>query len=180
MFEFEISFDDEDYVQFNQYHLLNSSTGKKTLMYYRFIIPFICLLFVVIFYIAGSDFQLILMEAIAMLIISGLWIGFSKKTMLKSMKKRILKMRKEGKLPYSKEVILKFDDACIYEKAANTENKMNYSLIERVVVTEKAIYLYYGAIQATILPLTAFSNETEKHQFLDFINGKTECFSEKA
>jgi hypothetical protein len=29
MFEFKITLDDEDYLLFNQYHLLNSPTGKK-------------------------------------------------------------------------------------------------------------------------------------------------------
>ena len=79
MFEFKITLDDDDYLLFNQYHLLNSSIGKKTLMSFRFIIPFICFMVVVIFYIAGSDYKLILIEAIVMTIFSIMWIVYSKK-----------------------------------------------------------------------------------------------------
>lgn len=48
MFEFKITLDDDDYLLFNQYHLLNSPIGKRSLMTFKMIIPFICLMFVVI------------------------------------------------------------------------------------------------------------------------------------
>ncbi|WFR59307.1 YcxB family protein [Anaerocolumna sp. AGMB13025] len=174
MFEFKITLDDEDYLLFNQYHLLNSPSGKKSLMSFRFITPFLCFMVIVIFCIAGSDFELILSEAIVMTIISILWIGYSKKEILKSMNKRIIKMKKEGRLPYSNEAILKFDDEKINEIAPNTENITKYSLIEKIVVTEKAIYIYFSSVQAYILPVTAFSAEMEKLKFLEFINMKVD------
>lgn len=172
MFEFKITLDDDDFLLFNQYHLLNSPSGKKYLMAYRLIILFICLMVIVIFSIAGADFELILIEAILMTIFSVLWIGLSKKKILKSMKKRILKIKKEGRLPYSNEAILKFDDEKIHEITPNTENITKYSLIEKIAVTEKAIYIYFSSIQAYILPATAFSEEIEKLKFLEFIDTK--------
>ncbi len=174
MFEFKITLDDDDYLLFNQYHLLNSPTGKKTLRSFRIIIPFICLMIVFIFCIAGSDFQLIMIEAIMMTILSLFWIGYSKKIILKSIKKRIIKMKKEGRLNYSNEAILKFDDESIHEITPYTENKTKYSLIEKIVVTEKAIYIYFSSVQAYILPVTAFSEESEKQKFLEFINSKVD------
>jgi hypothetical protein len=172
MFEFKINLDDDDYLLFNQYHLINSPIGKKTLMSYRFIIPIICFMFVFIFWIAGSDYQLILIEAIMMTIFSIYWIVYSKKLIIKYIKKRIIKMKKEGRLPYSKEAILKFDDECIHEITPNTENKTKYLLIEKIAVTEKAIYIYFSSIQAYIIPVTAFSEEMEKLKFLEFIHLK--------
>lgn len=174
MFEFKITLDDDDYLLFNQYHLLNSSSGKKYLLVYRLIVLFICLMVIVIFSIAGADFGLILVEAILMTIFSVLWIGFSKKKILKSMNKRILKLKKEGRLPYSNEAILKFDDEKIHEITPNTENITKYSLIEKIAVTEKAIYIYFSSIQAYILPVTAFSEEMEKLKFLELINEKVD------
>lgn len=174
MFEFKIILNDDDYLLFNQYHLLNSPSGKKSLLAFRFIIPFICLMVIVIFCIAGSDYGLILIEAILMTIFSVLWIGFSKKMILKSMNNRIIKMKKEGRLPYSNEAILKFDDEKIHEITPNTENIAKYSLIEKIAVTEKAIYIYFSSIQAYILPVTAFSEEMEKLKFLGFINEKVD------
>lgn len=174
MFEFKINLDDDDYLLFNQYHLLNSPSGKKSLMSFRFIIPFFCFMIIIIFCIAGSDFELILIEAIVLTILSILLIGFSKKKLLKSMNKRIIKMKKEGRLPYCNESILKFDDEKIHEITPNTENITKYLLIEKIAVTEKAIYIYFSTVQAYILPVTAFSDEKEKLKFLEFINMKVD------
>ncbi|WP_024294466.1 YcxB family protein [Lacrimispora indolis] len=174
MFEFNIFLDDNDYLLFNQYHLLNSPSGKKSLMSFRLIIPFLCFMVLVIFCIAGSDFELILIEAIMMTVFSILWIGYSKKIILKSMNNRVIQMKKEGRLPYSNEAILKFDNEKIHEITPNTENVIKYSLIEKVAITEKAIYIYFSSVQAYILPVTAFSEEMEKLKFLEFIKEKGE------
>ena len=90
------------------------------------------------------------------------------------MVKSIKKVKKEGRLPYSNEAILKFDDESIHELTPNTENKTKYSLIEKIAVTEKAIYIYFSSVQAYILPVSAFSEEMEKQKFLEFINLKTD------
>lgn len=172
MYEFKITLNDNDYLLFNQYHLLNSPTGKKTVMLLKFFIPFICILFVVKFYIEKADFQLILIEAILMSMISIIWIGYSKKILLKSVKKYIKKIKKDGRLPYSNEAILKFDDESIYEITPNTESNTKYSLVEKIAVTENAIYIYFSSVQAYIVPVTAFSEEMEKLKFLEFINSK--------
>lgn len=172
MFEFKITLDDADYLLFNQYHFLNSPIGKKSLLFFRFIIPFICFMFIVVLLILNSDFQLILIEAILMTFVSIFWIGNSKESILKSMKKRIMKIKKEGRLPYSSESLLKFDNESIHETTPNTENRTKYSLIEKIAVTEKAIYIYYSSVQAYILPVNTFSEEMEKLKFLEFINSK--------
>lgn len=176
MFVFNINLNDDDYILFNQYHLLNSPSGKKTLLSFRFIIPLICFLVVVIFCLAGSDFLLIIIEAVFMTIFSILWVVFSKNMLLKSMKKRIIKLKKEGRLPYTNEGILRFDEESIQEITPNTETKTNYSLIEKIAVTEKAIYIYFGSVQAFLLPLTTFSDENEKQKFLEFISLKVDNY----
>ncbi len=179
MFEFKVTLNDEDYLLFNQYHLLNSPSGKKYLTSVRFLIPFICFMVVVIFCIAGSDFGLILTEAILMAVFSVLCIAYSKKVILKSMNKRILKMKKEGRLPYSNDAVLMFDDEKIHEITPDTENITKYSLMEKVAVTEKAIYIYFSSMQAYILPVSVFSTEMEKDKFLDFINGKIDILRDR-
>ncbi len=109
-----------------------------------------------------------------MTIFSILWIGYNKKMILKSMKNRMIQLKKEGRLPYSNEAILKFDDEKIHEITPNTENVTKYSLVEKIVVTDNAIYIYFSSIQAYILPVTAFSEEMEKLKFLEFINMKVD------
>lgn len=174
MFKFKITLSDDDYLLFNQYHLLNSPSGKKYFMTIKFIVPFVFFMFIVIFCIAGSEFGLILFESILMTIMSICWIVFSKRLILKSMKKKITKMKKEGKLPYSSEAILTFDDEKIHEITPDSESVTNYSLIEKIVETEKAIYIHINTVQAFILPVTAFTGEMERLKFLEFINSKVD------
>ncbi len=172
MFEFKITLDDDDFLLFNQYNLFNSTIGKKNLMVFRLIIPFIALMFAVVIFLVTLDFQLFLIEAIVMTILSILWIGFSKKMLLISLNKNIKKMKKEGKLLYTNEAVIKFDDEIIHEISPNTELKLKYQMVEKIAVTEKAIYIYFGS-QAFVLPVTAFSDDTQKQKFLEFINSKT-------
>ncbi|NCC87003.1 MAG: YcxB family protein [Clostridia bacterium] len=173
MFEFKITLNDDDYILFNQYHLLNSPSGKKSFMFFKILFPLICFMYLLILFGATSDFELSLILTIPMIISSILWIVYSKKNFLKPIKKRIKKMKKEGNLPYNKESILTFDDEFMHEITPSTETKTNYSLIEKIAVTEKAIYIYLNSISAYIIPTTTFSEETEKLKFLEFINSKT-------
>lgn len=179
MFEFNVTLSDDDYLLFNKYHLLNSPIGKKGLMSIRFFIPFICFMFVIILCIAGSDFGLILIESILMTIISIIWIGFSKKVFLKSMNNRILKMKREGRLPYSNQAIFKFDNEKIQEITPDSESVIKYSLVEKIAVTENAIYIYISSVQAYILPVTVFTDEMEKVKFLEFIKMKSDIIKER-
>lgn len=172
MFEFKITLDDDDYLLFNQYHLLNSPFGKRNLLIYKMLIPVVCFIFLVAVFIANPDFQLLLIETILMTILSILWVGYSKKVLIRSMEKGFRKMKKEGRLPYSNESIIKFDDESIHEITPDTEIKTKYSVVEKVVVTDKAIYIYYSPSQAYVLPVTVFSEDAEKQKFLEFINSK--------
>lgn len=173
MFEFKITLDDNEYLQFQEYHLSNNPLGKKSLMAVRFIIP-IFPLFVIFFNIKDAGFEANLIVAIVMTILLIIWIARSKKEMLNIIKGRIKNMRKIGVIPYHNEVILKFDDESIYEITPNTEHKDKYSLIKNIAVTEKAIYIYVTPVRAYILPVTAFSEVIEKQKFLEFINMKVD------
>ncbi len=134
-------------------------------------------MFLVIFFITDADLLIILIEAILMTVISILWIVFSKKMFLRSMKKNIGKMKKEGRLPYYSESTLKFDEEHLYVITPDMEIKSKYSMIEKIILAEKVIYIYVGSVQAYVLPLTAFSGETQKQEFLNFINAKIERIS---
>ncbi len=173
MFHFKFKLNDEDYLLFNQYHLLNSDTGKKSLTTFRLIAPILGLFVVIIFFIAGSEPGLIVVEAIFMAALSILWVVLSKTIMFRSLKKHIKKLKAKGRLPYSNEVEIQFNDENIHEITPNTENKTAYVLVEKIGLTENAIYIYFSAVQAYIVPLSVFKDEEEKHNFLNYIHLKT-------
>jgi len=107
-----------------------------------------------------------------MLILSVLWIIFSKNILIKSLEKNLKKLKKEGKLPYIKESEVKLDDEGIHINSSDTESKIKYSMVEKIVEAEKAIYIYIASIQAIIIPVNIFLDDMEKAKFLEFIHIK--------
>ena len=173
MIEFKVTLSDEDYLHFNWYQLSNSAAGKRALLSYRLILPVILFILLVVLFVIDSDIELILFFAIVVAIMSALWITYSKKTVFNIMKNDIERIRKEGIQPYSKDAILRFDDEGIHEIIPNFENKSKYALIEKIAVTENAIYIFISADQAYIIPVNTFTDEAEKIKLLDFIELKS-------
>lgn len=173
MYEFKIALNDDDFILFNQYHILNSPLGKRALMSYRLLFPLIGIISIFIFYLAKPDIQLVVAETITLAIFSVIWIVFSKKRILRNVVRNIRKTKKDGRLPYVPESLLKFDDDGIHEIAPDNENRTKYSLVEKIILHDKAIYIYFSSSQAYIVPMTAFSEETERNRFLEFIHMKT-------
>lgn len=169
MYEYKITLNDDDYLEFNQYFLLNNRSGKRLFTFFRYIIPLLCLLIVVILFFAGAKLQSILIESITMAVLSVLWIIISKKVFLLSLKIGMKRLKNEGKLPYSREATLKFEDDCIHEITPTSENKTLYSSIDKVAEAKNAIYII-GSVQAYILPLAVFFEEAQKQKFLEFLN----------
>jgi len=87
------------------------------------------------------------------------------------MKSQIKNAMKYGKFN-NKDVILRFDENIITEITDKNENKIKYSIIEKIALGKAAVYIYIGALQAFIIPFWVFESEQQKVDFLDFINQK--------
>jgi len=172
MFQFCYTLSEHDYFEFNKYHAFNSPANKKNMLIYRFVVPII---FVICGLIAGA----IVDEPIvtyyfyfAFGIAAILWLIFFKWIMTKQIKKNIGRIKKSGKLPYQRNVTISFEDDFFVETTESGESKVKYSAIERVIIAEKAIYIYTNAVQAMLLPFTVFSNEQKRDEFIVFIEKK--------
>ncbi len=172
MYEYKIKLDEKDYIQFNDYHLSNSRVGKKTVNMIRILVPILFLCAIFIFLIANADVELIITLSITAVIVSILMVFYSKKLLMKTMTKSIKTLKKDGKLPFNIEATITFDEAGIHEKSLNSESKTNYVLVEKIGQNEHAVYIYISAVQAYIIPITCFSSDREKDEFLEYINTK--------
>lgn len=173
MYNFNYKLNDNDYFEFNKYHLENSPEGKRNLFLFKFLMPFFCLIFAIIVLFNNSDYITAAAETAVIIIMSVIWIIFSKKWYFRSLKKSLIKLRKQGKLPYSSEGTLIFDEEFISDINPLTECKTRYENIENIALNDTYIYIFYGAIQAYIVPLSCFRSEEEKQNFIDFITAKT-------
>jgi len=172
MFTFEVKLDDNDYFEFSKSLNLNSAVGKKALLTYRLIVPIISVLTIFVFWIAGAKTGLLISEVIGLAILSVVFIILAKPFYIKSLRKQLDILKKNGKLPYNKEATLLFSDDYCTEITLERETKIKYSVVERVVETEKAIYVYMSAVSAAIIPLKCFSDDAQKQQFICFIQSK--------
>lgn len=169
MFKYQVALSEKDYLDFNRYHAFNSPASKKYMFKYRFIVP-------IIFIFCGAGIGTMVDEPvvsyyfyIAFGIAAILWMIFFKWIMAKQIKKNIGKIMKSGKLPYQNEAAVSFEDDFIVETTNDSEMKVKYSAIERVVTNGEAFYIYINAVQAIILPFSVFTDESSRDNLLGFI-----------
>jgi hypothetical protein len=172
MFEYNIILTEQDYITFNQYHMSHSANGKKAILMFRLLMPIISLCALLIFWIAEADPTLILVEAIVLGLLSVYFFFYSKKILMKSVIKTVAKLRKEGKLPFNQESTITFDETHILEKTDLNESKISYQMIEKIADMKDAIYIYFSAMQAYIIPNSVFESDEHKKEFLDFMHTK--------
>ena len=76
--------------------------------------------------------------------------------MRRNIKKNIMKMKSDGKLPYHEKASVEFLDDRIVETCEQGETVVKYSDIVNVYEEKGYIYIFYGAMQAFILPERCF------------------------
>ena len=170
--EFQFYITEEDYLAFNQYSLLNSTSGKRTLLLFRLCMPTIFLLLIVASIILEDNVMFLLFQTIIAIILSVVCVVISKRILLQSVKGTIKNYKKDGKLPYPETGKLIFGEEGITEITTDMENRKNYSRIEKVCVTSKGLYLFFNCSEACILTDSCFSSQEEKEQLLSFLHNK--------
>jgi len=172
MREYKYTVSQMDYLKFNQYHALNSDIGRKNARKAKYLVPLVFAMCVLLLIVAGMERELIFIEAVLFAVLSALWLIFYKKFILWSLERNIRKISERGKLPYSPEGTLVFDDECVCDKGVETESKIKYSSIEKVCATDDGIYIYFGAMQAIVIPNHIFASETDRRELLEFLREK--------
>lgn len=173
MFKIDYNINEDDYLNFNEFHALNSAVGKNALNFYKMIFPVISALAVLIFIIAKAKPLLITIEVLFLGAVSIVWVMFSKKGFLRTLRKGIERSKIDGKLPFSESGTLVFDDEYITDTNSQGENKVRYEGVEKVFVADTAIYICYSAAEAFIVPFKAFESEDEREALIAFLNDKT-------
>lgn len=169
MLEIHYTLNDEDYILFNQFHQIeHSKMGKRNLRFMQAFGPLLSIILIGIFFIAGADPILIVIESVVLLIFSVVVVLRAKTAMRKNIRKVIMKMKEEGDLPYSEKGVLKFTDTEIYDCTEKKEMKVNYNEVKAVYEKEDAFYIYIDSMQALIIPKRVLSNET-RQQLLEIL-----------
>lgn len=156
---------EEDFIQFNLFHLQNSKVGKRSLRLQQFISPVIFI---------GAAFLLSMysnLSFIPLLIGFGLvsigWMLFFPKYYVSLIRRNVRKMFREGRndgLLGERQMIL--SDEGIVDRSKNGETTLTWRAIEKMAEDETHIYLYNSSVSAYILPKRDLSELTEVKAYL--------------
>ena len=172
-FKFDVRLTDKDYLDYNTFWLLKSPYGKMQISKVR---KMIYAIFgvgaLLILLLTGMSIQSYVSIG-ALVVLCALFQLFANRFFLISLKFQIKTMKKSGKMPYSAEAVLEFDENSFTETTPENKSELKYSCIERVsIVGGKIVYIHVNNLMAFLLPFEAFENVEEYNRFFDFIKTK--------
>jgi hypothetical protein len=156
---------EEDYINFNLFHMKNSETIMKSVRNQRIFTPVFYLLFSVVFsFLLDIPF---LVSFTPFFILSVLWVLFYPKYLFGRAIRHTKKLIKEGR----NESILGehhmvLNDEGIVDKTSKGETKVTWTGINELKENDQYIYLYNSALSGYILPKREFENVEEIRQYL--------------
>lgn len=166
---------EQDYIDFNIYHMNTSETLKKSILIQRLIGP---LLFLIGIFVVNKISDIPLWYWSGIFIITGLlWFIFYPKRIEKRFRKQVLKMLSEGqnKDLFTESTLSVNEDGIIHLNSYKEIN-IKWNTVNRIEITAHHIFIYDSAISAIIIPLSAFSTKDEEEKFIELIKG---CYREK-
>jgi hypothetical protein len=156
---------EEDYINFNLFHMKNSPTIMKSVRNQRIFTPVFYLLFSVVFsYMMDIPF---LVSFIPFLILSILWVLFYPKYLFGRAVRHTKRLIKEGRNEsLLGEHHMVMNDEGIVDSNAKGVTKVAWSGINDLKENDQYIFLYNSAVSGYILPKREFKNVEEIRIYL--------------
>ena len=156
---------EEDYINFNLYHIKHSKMGKRSLLLQRIVSP---LMFIIVAYLYAMIGNLPFLPLfITFGIVSIIWIIYYPKYFYGLIARNAKKMIKEGKnddLLGNHQLIL--TEEGLVDTTANKETKVTWSGITIIQEDDGYIFLYNSSVSAYILPKRELDHVDEVRQYI--------------
>lgn len=170
---FDIFLTEEDYIDFNIFHMSRSAYGKKHQRMLRGMVAAIFAVAALVnFWAEGISpvtvAYAVLLGGLGLLVtvFSGKFSGFTMKLVINNMKKT-------GKMAFSPESRLGFTDEGILEITPEGRTEKRWESMERLCIREgKVWYLYMNNTAAFILPVEQISAQTDVAEFRRYLESK--------
>lgn len=173
-YQFDVKLSEQDYYDFNVFHMLRSEYGKKQLKNVRITLVVALLVLCVIFWV-GEGFSAD--TVISTLVMTAAFVVFQiffPKFLKWSLKGTIKGLKKSGKMGYSPESVIEFYEDCFIEATPQKKIEQKYEALENIYIVDmKMIYLYENNVAAYMLPTACFKSKAELDEFIEFL--KTKC-----
>lgn len=156
---------EEDYLNFNLYHVKNSKTAMRSLTIQRYMFPIFCIAGAYLFSRFG-DVPFLWMF-IPLLVFGLIGFVFYPKYFYSHVARATKKMIKEGKNEglLGNHTMLLTDEG-IVDKNPTGETKVDWAGINKIKESGDSFYLYNSAVSAYILPKRELANVAEVKNYL--------------
>jgi hypothetical protein len=157
---------EEDYINFNLFHMKNSETIMKSVRNQRIFTPVFYLVFSVVFsFLLDIPF---LVSFTPFFILSVLWVLFYPKYLFGRAIRHTKKLVKEGR---NENILgehhMVLSDEGIVDKTSKGETRVTWSGINELKENDQYIYLYNSAVSGYILPKREFENVEEIRRYIN-------------
>lgn len=175
-FVFDIKLNDEDYLKYNEFVILSSPYGKKSINSMRYLVGGIYVVFSILTLVMNGFNVGGLISLIPLTLIC-LGMLFAIKPMLRSsIKTQVKNMKATGKMAYSEASTLEFDEESFCEITAENKTENKYSAVERVSILKSGnVYIHINGVMGYIIPKASFESDEKYAEFETFLKEKVDC-----
>lgn len=163
--ELKYTLTEQDYINFNLFHIQNSKMATKALKIQRYTIPVLYLVLAYIFATIGDSSYIL--SFIIFSIFGILWFvlypKFYYRTVIRNVKKMMKEGRNEGLLG---EHHMLLTSEGIVDNNTTGETKVAWSGIQEVKEDKNYLYLYNSSVSAYILPKREITNLEELKSYI--------------
>ena len=174
MFEFQYRVTEEEYLRFNRDCALHSGSWQRAIKSRRLnpIIYSACLVLIAVLYELWLIAAIVAAAAIPVCLIA--WLN-AKSGILRRCDRAVLQKIKSGSRLYpAAPGTLTFTEERIHDENPDLITTCPYHTVERLILCRGAVYVFFSAMQAFILPESAFSGDEERKALLNFLKEKTQ------
>ena len=168
--KFHVTLTEEDYIAFNLDAMRHYPDAKKNMLLGRLTGLFFSVFVMLVLLAFHASEIVLLIGGISLAYFSAVSFFRFPSMRERSVRRRIERAAKEGKLPYEPEKDIEFTDTEIISTTEKSMRRVAYCDIIRIVETPFRLYLYDGLYQANILPLRCLGDE--KDALLAFLKEK--------
>ena len=169
MFTVNYTVSEQDYLDFNLYAVNHNPQQKKTMLLLRLVLPLLLCFVLVLPVVVNHDYQNIIPRAVVYLMISLIWFFLVKPLFTALMKNNVRSQMKKSRSLYSPQGTLYFADDAIRDVSADVTTEIRYEKIEKIVVQNNCIYLFYSPITAILIPFASFSSDAQRDVIMAFL-----------
>lgn len=172
-FKLNIFLTDKEYYDFNYLVMTRLKTGKRMILILR-ILFVVCFLIISATSIYASGLN---DETVNTLIGNGIFFLLCELLLIPLfrllLKIQVRDLKKHGKMPYSQNSVMEFDEEHFIETTDTNKTEHPYAAIEKIcVVGEKYIYIFITSVRGYIIPSHSFNSPNQRDEFLEFLKGK--------